>query len=363
LAGLFFLFGKSLTAVKIANMLLAFGVAWLMTRIVRNMSSRLLLILGPPALFLLHPGTLIAESRGGSEILFAFLLTLFILTVYKAIKSGLSRDYLISGLWLGLTVLVRSTPILFPLVLLGYFLVFDRRTRPGFVVFRNVTVMILAMFVVLSPWIIRNYTLTRRFVPTASVLGVSAQTGFYLATHHPIGNLSIDRAAARERNQFADALGYSFKEGYYQYFYSSTDEVDFSNHLVAKLLDSYQQSPILFIRVVGVNLFNFWFGGRTWQSVALNVIVQLPLLIFAIVGAVACLKNSRGKSIAPLALMILYIVAISVPILALARYSVPLVPFVSILAFMSLAAEARRKNEDHESDQIGFVGSVRTIAE
>jgi 4-amino-4-deoxy-L-arabinose transferase-like glycosyltransferase len=342
LAGIFIVFGKNFTAVKLANMLLAFAAACLMTQIARRLSSSQVLMLGSPLLFLFHPGTLIAESRGGSEILFTFLLTLFILTVYRALKSGTWWDYLVSGGVLGLTLLVRSTPILFPLVLLGYLLVFERQANPKVAVFRNITAMGIAMFVVLSPWIIRNYAQTGKFVPTASVLGVAAQTGFYLSTHHPIGNMFIDREAACERNKLADGLGYHFKEGYYQYFYSSTDEVNFSHYLVQRVIGEYQRSPMLLIRVVGVNLLNFWCGGRTWKSVAMNAAVQLPLLLLAIIGIVISLRNDQFKSVAPLALLIVYIVAVSVPILALARYSVPLIPFLSILACITLVASQRR---------------------
>jgi 4-amino-4-deoxy-L-arabinose transferase-like glycosyltransferase len=342
LAGIFIVFGKNFTAVKLANMFLAFAAAWLMTRIARKLSSSQVLILGSPLLFLFHPGTLIAESRGGVEVLFTFLLTLFILTVYRALKSGRWWDYLVSGGVLGLTVLARSTPILFPLVLLGYLLVFERQANPKVAVFRNITVMGIAMFLVLSPWIIRNYALTGKFVPTASVLGVAAQTGFYLSTHHPIGTDFVNREAAWERNKLADGLGYHFKEGYYQYFYSSTDELDFSHYLLKRVMGEYQRSPMLFIKVVGVNLFNFWCGGRTWKSVAMNALVQLPLLVLAIIGVVFSVRNDQVKSIAPLGLLIVYIVAVSVPILALARYSVPLIPFVSILACITLAAAQRR---------------------
>jgi 4-amino-4-deoxy-L-arabinose transferase-like glycosyltransferase len=349
LAGIFVLFGKSFAAVKLTNMLLALAAAYLITRIARKLSSNWLLVLASPLLFLFHPGTLIAESRGGSEVLFTFWLTLFILTVHRAVKSGKWWDYLLSGVVLGLTVLVRSTPILFPLVLLAYLLVFERQANPKIAVFRNITAMSVAMFVVLSPWIIRNYTLTGKFVPTASVLGVSAQTGFYLATHHPIGNLYIDREAAAERNRLANELGYHFKDGYYQYFYSSTDEVNFSHYLLKRVMDEYQRSPVLFAKVVGINFFNFWCGGRTWKSVAMSAAVQIPLLVLAITGIVFSVRNGQGKSIAPMSLLIAYIVAISVPILALARYSVPLIPFMSILACTAVVAVQRKlKGEDKQ---------------
>jgi hypothetical protein len=220
--------------------------------------------------------------------------------------------------------------------------VFLRKSIPPVRLFRNIALMILAMVTIQSPWIIRNYTLTGKFVPTASVLGVAAQTGYYLSTHHPVGNLHIDREAAWERNRLASQQGYQFKDGYYQYFYSSNDELTFSQFLFKRVVTEYKKSPLLFVKVVGINLFNFWCGGRTWKSVAMDAAVQFPLLILAIVGVVLAVKCGEFERIAIPSLMIVYIIGISVPILALARYSVPVIPFVAILAGYTLVVAYNR---------------------
>jgi hypothetical protein len=343
LAGIFLAFGKSFTAVKLANLLLALLIACLMTQIARKVSSNRLLILGPPVLFLLHPETLIAESRGGVEILFAFMLTAYVLSLYKAVSTNRWRDYLVSGIVLGLTVLVRSTPILFPLFLLGY-LLFGRRKVQVAAVVGNVAVMVMAMFLVLSPWIIRNYRLTAKFVPTASVLGVSAQAGLYLSTHHAVGNAALDSEAARERNKLAHELGYHFKPGYYQYFYSASDELAFSHYLFAEVMDQYKSAPRLFVGTVLHNLLNFWCGGKTWRSVALDAVIQIPLILLAVIGVLLWVRSGRVEDVAPLVLLIIYILAVSLPILAQARYCGPLIPFLSILAWTPITRALRESS-------------------
>jgi len=344
LAGFFLVFGHTFAVVKLTNMFLALTTAWLMTLVARRLASSRLLILGSPLLFLFHPGTLIAESRGGVEILFTLFIVLFMLTLYRSTENNRSWDYVLSGGVLGLAVLIKSTPLLFPLFLLAYLLVFERRVNPKATICRNISLMVMAMFVVLSPWIIRNYLLTGKFVPTASILGVSAQAGQYIGTHLSRDNrwVDLDREAARERNKLAQELGYPFKDGYYQSFYYSQDEVKFYNYLLKRVIGEYQRSPALFLRCVSSNLFNFWFAGKTWKSTILNVIVQLPVLILASAGAVLSVRNGRGKIIATLVLFVIYIVAVSLPILAQARYSVPVIPFLSILACVTLAAAHRR---------------------
>jgi hypothetical protein len=202
--------------------------------------------------------------------------------------------------------------------------------------------MIIAMFVVLSPWIIRNYLLTKRFVPTASVLGVSAQAGQYICMHRGDGKpwVLLDREAAIERGGLARVLGYHFKEDdpYYQVFYSSVDEVNFSRYLLNRVVRVYEQSPLLCVKCMTSNLFNFWCAGKMWLSTGLSLAVQLPYLILGIAGAALSVKNGHSRVIGPMVLFIMYIVAVYIPILAQARYSVPLVPFLSILASVALMA-------------------------
>jgi 4-amino-4-deoxy-L-arabinose transferase-like glycosyltransferase len=344
LAGVYTVFGNGLTAVELTNVLLALGTACLITCLARKLSSRRLVIFGAPLVFLFHPETLVAETRGGVEILFGFMLTLFMLTVYRAFKSSQWWDYLLSGAVLGLTVLVRSTPILFPFLLLPYLLFFLSRQNQRLSTLRNVAAMILAMLVALSPWIIRNYTLTNKFVPTATVLGISAQSGLYLSTHQAIGNALLDTEAFWERNQLAWRLGYHFRPGYYQYFYSTSDELEFSNFLFNRTVREYEAHPLLFLKALGLNLLKFWCGGKTGKSMILSGVLQFPVLTLAILGFAFSAKNGRLKDVAPLVLLIAYLVAVSVPILAQARYSQPLIPFLSILACMAIV-KIRQKPE------------------
>ncbi len=350
LAGLLLTFGSSFTAVKMTNMILALATAWLMMRITYKLSSNQLLMLAPPLLFLFHPGTLIAESRGGVEIVFALLITSFLLTIYKAIENNRWRDYVVSGAVLGITVSVRSVPMFFPFFLLVYLLLFERRRSSILAICRNVALMIMAMLAVLSPWIIRNYSLTGKFVPTASVLGISAHAGQYICMHLTEGKpwWVLDREAARERSQLATKLGYPFKEGYYQIFYKSEDEIAFSKYLFARVVGEYERTPALYVKCLVFNLFNFWFAGKTWISTGANVVVQLPYLILAFVGTVLGLKNKLARIVGPLVLFIGYVVAVHVPILAQARYSVPLIPFLSLLASIALVAAQKRMAESRK---------------
>src|SRR5260370_13034370 len=340
LAGLLLAFGSTFTAVKLANMLLAFATAGLMMRLARRISTNQVFLIVSPLLFLFHPATLIAESRGGVEILFTFFVMLFVLTLYGALEDGNWWHYAVTGAVLGLTVLVRSTPILFPFVLLVYLLLFERHRSSSLAICKNVATIIVAMMVVLSPWIIRNYTLTRQFVPTASVLGISSHAAQYICTHYSENKpwVLLDREAAHERSKLALDRGYPFKDVYYQGFYSTHDELKFSEYLARRVFAEYESAPLLCARCVSFNLFDVWFAGKSWESTGMNILVQLPYMILAVIGIVACVRNNRFTVIGPFVLFIVYVVAVCVPILAQARYSVPLIPFLSVLASIAVVA-------------------------
>ena len=349
LAGLLTVFGDHFIAVEMLNVVLALGTAWLIIRVMRKISSRRWPGFVAALLFLFHPGTLIAESRGGVEIIFGFLSLFFLLSLYRAFDRKRSLDFVISGLILGIALLIRSVPILFPVVVLGYMLVFLRSKISSLSACRNFAILVVTMLAVLSPWIARNYSLTDRFIPTASVLGVSAQAGQYICTHLSTGRpwWLLDREAGHERSRLATDLGYSFEDGsygYYQTFYRTADELSFSKVLLGRVIAEYKQHPALFGEVVGRNLFNFWFAGKTQMATLANCVVQLPYLLLAVGGLIVGIRRRLGGIVIPIALYIGYIVAIYVPILAQARYSVPLIPLLSILgATLLLSLRDRRK--------------------
>ncbi len=354
LAALTLAFGPSITVIKLTNVVMVVATAWLVTRLGRRVSTNPLMVYGAPLLFLLHPGVIIAESRGSVESLFTLLVVFFLFTFYEALDSGRWWNYVLSGLALGLAVSVRSVVMLFPLFWAIYLVAFDRRRMPAVTICRNTALIFVAMFTVLSPWIIRNYALTKRFVPTASVLGVSAHAGQYIDTHLFNGKplWLLDREAARERRQMAIELGYPFEDGYYQSFYRSEDEMKFSNFLMGRVINEYRRYPLMFVKCLVLNAFNFWCAGKTWASTGANLIVQLPYLILSFVGIRIALRNYQGRLIAPLLLFIVYTVAVYMPILAQARYSVPLIPFISILAAVAVIHFQREMGESSKQRSV-----------
>ena len=134
----------------------------------------------------------------------------------------------------------------------------------------------------------------------------------------------------------AVSLGYSFKRGYYQYFFQTDDEVKFNDYLLAGVRGEYLAHPLLAARCTALNLFNFWFAGRNWLATGLNVVVQLPLITLAMIGLRVAARERGSHAVAPSLLPVLYLFAVHAPVLAQARYSVPLIPFLAVFACIGL---------------------------
>ena len=153
--------------------------------------------------------------------------TLFVLALYKALESNKPGDYVIAGSVLGLTTLVKSTPILFPVFLFAYLLFVKRRDVAAKSVLTHIAAMVIAMFVILSPWIVRNYSVTGKFVATMTVSGVAVSQGLRVCKDLSAENdiRKIVRKAAKQQAKWAEEQGLMFKPGFFQYFYSTADFV------------------------------------------------------------------------------------------------------------------------------------------
>ena len=344
LAAVFKLGGYGIQQARAACVLLAFGAALILLRLTRKITGDAMTALAGALLFLLYPGILVAEARAGVEIPSIFTVLLFVLVLYGAVEKGYLWRYWASGSLLGVAVLVRSEVLLFPLPLLVYLLLGARGLVEGRKVVERIAVLALGALVVISPWITRNYLLVHEFVPTATVAGVAAQEGLYTcenaASAEPfwLGQ----RRAGFERAELATRLGKPFTGPYYQLFYTPQDEVAFNHALLNQVSTEYRSHPALLARCAAKNLFfNFWFLGKTRQSVLLNVVMQAPLLGLAIGGAVVLWKRGLLRKAGIVLLYILYIPAVHAPIIAHARHSTLIVPFLAILAAASLVSAWR----------------------
>jgi 4-amino-4-deoxy-L-arabinose transferase-like glycosyltransferase len=334
LAGLFWLFGKSLGAIRVANLLLTAITAWLTYRLADRIFSSKAIAFLASVLLLIHPAIFVAELRGGVEILFTLLIVCFISALLAALQSGRFKDFFLAGLVLGVATLVRSTALLFPVFLVPFFLLW-KSARPSWIRACGVIAVVLAgAMITISPWMIRNWKVAGVPIPTSSVQPIAAHAGQYICSNRSLYSnfQDLDSEAAEFRSRFGTQHGFRFAGGYYMYFYDVKDELAFSKLLAQHVIENYERSPTLIFRCSAINVFNFWFTGKDWTATAMNALVQLPYLILGVLGMIFTLKSGRGSDGGILMLFIAYLMLVHLPVHAQARYSVPLIPLLAIFA-------------------------------
>jgi 4-amino-4-deoxy-L-arabinose transferase-like glycosyltransferase len=340
LAAVFRVGGRELAAARVANLLLGLATAVVVLRLATDLGLSVQGSLFAAVLFLIYPGTLVAESRGGFESLFTLLLAGFVLLWGRAVANDRSPDYAAAGVVLGLAGLVRTTVVLLPVLAFGW--LWLRPPRRVLHALGRAAVLGGAMLVVVSPWIIRNSLLTGEPTWATTVRGTSAHAGQYICLHRgdPRGLQAIDLDAADERAELARQWGYRFKFDYYLYFYTTKDEIEFDRRLMGTVGDRWRAHPLLAAGCAVENLGSFWFAGKNARSTALNVATQLPLMLLAAGGVIALARKGRAGGLVPMGIVVGYLLLLHSIVIAQARYSVPLVPFLAVCA--SAAVFARR---------------------
>jgi 4-amino-4-deoxy-L-arabinose transferase-like glycosyltransferase len=338
LAAVFKLGGYHLEAARFANWLLSIGIAIMIMRLARLVTNDEKIALVASLLFLLNPGTLICEARGGVEVLFIFAMLVFMLALHEAVEKRSAWRYLIAGLALGVVVQIRSTPIVFPVMLLFYLCLTAAGMRERLRVVLNVAILTLGMLAVMAPWTIRNYRLVHEFVPTATVQGLALQEGQYTCQNISSGRsfYVLQTEAGQERDELAAQLGIQSGNLYYQLFANPQDEWKLNQALLQGAKAEYAKHPALFATCVARNAFNFWFLGKTWQVTSVNLVIQIPMLILAVHGLYLLHKRRQLRKMGLMLTFVLSIFVVHLAVIAAARYSIPVIALLTIPAGVSV---------------------------
>lgn len=326
---------------RLLCILLAFAAALTLLRLAGKVTGDKTVALTAALLFLLYPGTLIAEARAGNEMPCILGMLLFMLLLYLAEKEGRLVLYAVAGLLLGITALVRGEVLLFPLFLLPYFLITSKGWGGRRRALLCMAVLGAGTVTAVSPWIVRNYLLVHKFVPTATLSGVAAQEGLYTCEHLPeYGSfLLAQRGAGRERAEIARQLGLRFEGSYYyQVFYTPQDEVEFNSALLQRVSHEYRRDPGVLVGCAASNLlFKFWFLGKTPKATHGNMLMQLPLLALAVGGLIILSKGGLLRNMGMILLYVLYVPIVHAGIIAHARHSMLVASFLFIPVAVFLA--------------------------
>jgi 4-amino-4-deoxy-L-arabinose transferase-like glycosyltransferase len=293
---------------------------------------------------------LMLDSRGGVDTTLMLCMAAAILQLYRAIDNNYIRDYILFGLIFGYTMLVKpSVALILPAV--GLFLMLAPTIRHGsiFLLIRNFAITGLVATVIMTPWIIRNYEISGKFVPTMTVGGLALYQGVEVIKNAGNGeeHFQLLEDAAEEQIRIAHSMGLRVREDFFPQFYSVQDEVNFYNELGRRAFDDYMAEPTLLVRAIAHNSWAFWLQGRTETATILDMIVMIPFMALSAFGAALIIRRDKIAWI-----LIITIVAFMLPhlvIIAISRHSSTIIPLMAVLSSGSLLAVTRVSAEPNAS--------------
>ena len=317
-AGVFSVVGNfSLLAVQIVQALFQAFTSYIIFLIGSRVFSRRTALIGQ-TLYAFHPIALWYTARIWVETTHTLLLCVVVLCVMMLLESPSLWRSALAGVAIGLSCLTKPMLLLFPFVVLAMVATMQQvknRWAVGFSV-------VVACAVTILPWTIRNYNASGELVLVNTSLGFNLIQGDVIGDDWPSPNNSIldywSRGAQR-----ADSLLSPER--------LTWESVKGDRLLIVHVTESYLSHPIRLAKKVPANFFTFWYlSESTAKSVAFGFF-QVALLIAGLVSYIR-LGAKQKRLLIPVVALVVYSVAINVSIVGWARYSMPLIPFLAILA-------------------------------
>ncbi len=264
-------------------------------------------------LFIYYTGFLLAETLFTLGLV---ALMLFLFECADALQKSTSRALLVSviaGVLLGLLVLLRSSLLLFPLFLLPIWLARRGNRLEAMAAWGT---MIAAMALVMLPWIVRNYGIFGRFIPTTLQVGESL---------YEANSPRADGGPMMDRIEWVKERG-------------GRPMGEFENNQFFKdaALRYIGEHPGRFCALAVEKFARFWnplpnYGPyRRPLGIAVSICAWAPIILLAFAGIL-----NRKLEIALLLLLlspVAYFTLLHMVFVGSIRYRTPVMPFVILLA-------------------------------
>ncbi|MBN2105762.1 glycosyltransferase family 39 protein [bacterium] len=255
-----------------------------------------------------------------TETLFIFLLMWGVYLLIQYFKTDHVRFLILSGIFLGLSVLTRATSftyviLLFPVFLIHHKLFFKSVQKWG--------ILFGIVLLILSPWSIRNTLIHGHFVPLSTQSGLS----LWRAVGPGVDPVSDNRYAPAP--EFPDSIN---------------TEYEWDRFLKQKAMEQIKKDPVRFLKLLPKQFVWMWhlsphFKFQYSRKEILNEIVFMltyyPLLICCLIGVILTRKQRNRLLFAYL--IFLNFTAIHIVFVTAGRYRLPIMPFVMMFAAAAIA--------------------------
>lgn len=323
LSAVYFVFGHSYLAVRVAQSILGALTVFLIYLVGREAHSDKVGI-AAASLCAVYPSYVVLTKFLFTEGLFTFLLVLSAYLFMKLKKRMLARTAILLGVTLGALTLTRSSAIMLPLfyVTLLYFILPKDRIKKVSALSALILVFYLAA---IAPWVYRNSVVHQKAV----LISANGGLNFYQA-QSPVEGKIFGKVPDDE------VIGLSRE---------IPDEIDRDRFLFAQGFKKVVSSPMTAAKLAFMRSLFYWgfFDWETQTGVEYNYIYGfiLPFFIFGLILGLKDLKNF-GILIGVIAYFFLIILVSQGTV----RYRLPTEGFLFVIGAYGMAGvEERAKNK------------------
>jgi hypothetical protein len=339
IGGIYYLFGEQPRLIQILQCLMLGATCWLvfdMGRRVFNVRTGLLAGFACA----LHPMMLRYVADLHLETLLTFLFTLTVWCSVRFHEQPTTGRGVALGFAGAAAALTKAVVVLYPAVFVFVWLVLRylwaperRRAAPRLIA---IAVIPVTMLMLILPWTIRNYRATNgKFVLISSGFNDAMLRGYIFSkADYALLRRPPYTDGENETNQWFRALareaGTEFERDDYE-----TEQI---LGRVAK--QKLREEPAEFLRKSVVGLFTFWYQMTSLKNSLLAGVLALGAWILAVIGVRRSLQDGR-----PIWLFLLpgiHLNLLLAVLLALGRYSVPILPSLLVASAYGIDVLLRR---------------------
>ncbi len=267
----------------------------------------------------IHPLLLWYSGRLIVETLLTFLFTLVVLVFVRYWQEPSLKRATLVGLAIGVGLWCKA--VFIPILLVFPIFAIARKNPDR--QWRDAVAHIATAMIVISPWVVRNYALTGRWPVLQALVGYNLVVSDYFidhATESPLGYAELIYGVnATGLRQWIDVQDTSHTLAWHE---TERDAV-----LFRKSADRYRNDPMFLVKKISLNSIWIWILASTPSVTLVMAIFQGLLLAFSLSGAwgVFRLEGWRSDILIPVYAASVYVAA-HLPVFALARFSMVLIP-------------------------------------
>jgi 4-amino-4-deoxy-L-arabinose transferase-like glycosyltransferase len=266
-----------------------------------------------------YPAVLWQVPRMWNEILLSFLVSVLIFLGL----AFLEKPSFIKATGIGavLALLSLSKGIFLPLIIVFPLVLASIGKKK---IFKDAALVVIIAILVISPWSVRNYRLSGRFIPVHVGFGGNIKRGNLVAREffrHPLSYRVLDEITDPEMDRIKNSVqGTQVKR-----------DIGVHRLMLAGALQDIRRDPSLIIRK-GVSAgVMFWFLGDTSTKTVILLILRLPVILFFSWTAFQELRAGRRQLWPAVSTVILFWL-MHLPFAPTARLSIPLLPILTMFA-------------------------------